>query len=99
MERKIIPDSQISSSSGILNENGTWCTANPSLSYLEVDLLQKMSITGVRIKDDGVSQTSVTKFKLQYSFNGLYFDYIYTDGLERVSSLNVISYMLFLRVC
>ena len=109
MERKIILDSQLSSSShlgqnqtakhGRWSAKSSWCAANDTNpAYLTVDLLQSMSITGISVKGDGLNDNSVTMFKLQYSFDGQNFKFIVTDDgrTGRVSLLKVIPLKVFL---
>ena len=84
-------DSQLTSSSssrwdrtatyGRLNNIHPWC-ASPSDSarYLTVDLLQTMSVTGIALQGDNPYLNWVTKFKLQYSFDGTQFKDVYTRG-------------------
>ena len=84
-------DSQLTSSSftfwqratkyGRLNSIYPWCASQTdSAGYLTVDLLQAMSVTGIALQGDNPHQNWVTKFKLQYSFDGTRFKDVYTRG-------------------
>ena len=84
-------DSQLTSSSflvlqrtakyGRLNNIHPWCASSTdSATYFTVDLLQAMSVTGIAVQGDYPYPNWVTKFKLQYSFDGTHFKDVYTGG-------------------
>ena len=78
MERRIILDDQLSSSSylkpdrtpdhGRLNEAFAWCSSSDeSKPLLYIDLRQTMSITGISLQGDSLTDSWVTKFLLRWS--------------------------------
>ncbi|XP_072048292.1 uncharacterized protein [Amphiura filiformis] len=75
MESRLIKDEQITASefcpgypanAGRLNNNNYWCTsyASPSDSWIQVDFLDTVTITGIRIQ--GGTYYWVTKLQIQY---------------------------------
>ena len=87
MERRIISDDQLLSSSylepdrtkdhGRLNDAFAWCSSdNKSYPILTVDLRQTMSITGISVQGDSLTDSWVTKFWLRWSVDGKNVKYV-----------------------
>ena len=112
MEEWIIADAQITASSSYnanthsakearLNSARSWCSKNGTNiteQWVKVDLQKPMSITGIKIQGDANNPSNyITKFKLDYNYDGGTVFYDKIDGVDR-PKVGVIVY-LFTRYC
>ena len=90
LENNEIPDSSITASSehshypasqGRLYQQGHWSakTYHGVDQWFQVDFVNWTKVTGVAIQGNG-NNRRVTKFKLAYSYHGLFFIYYREDG-------------------
>ncbi|XP_031554030.1 lactadherin-like [Actinia tenebrosa] len=85
LENSQIPDNQITSHSssddyhtaprGRLYGNSSWCSSNTSNSeYIQVDLGQIKTVTGIATQGDKALDKWVTSYKVRYSFDNRYWN-------------------------
>ena len=73
MEKKTIPDFQITSSTGTasngrLYSNGSaWCGTTLSIDYLQVDLGQSVTVSGLATQGDPSASSWVSEYYIKYS--------------------------------
>lgn len=73
MENKIILDSQITASTGtasngrLYNTGSVWCGTNLSTDYLQVDLGQNVTVSGLATQGDPIASNWVTRYRVKYS--------------------------------
>jgi hypothetical protein len=95
MEDKRIPDTAITASytynsnfpkNGRLNSGGAWCTYTSGSHYLQIDLGDIKTVTGVATQGIYGAAYWTTQYQLEYSIDGLNWAYYYKpDKNKKVS--------------
>ena len=76
MENSAIPNDRITASAGaatdgrLYNSGSAWCGTAVSTDYLQVDLGQSVTISGLATQGDPSADNWVTQYSVSYSWDG-----------------------------